>query len=427
MTFPPPISSSRALYHQVCALLVYQSVFDAPLGQAFLSLLRVLQHREGEQSQKATDCLSHYSHWFRLLAASGQSWQDFLLEQVLLDENPFTVQAQARPLEELPPTLIQAARHDLAILEGIYNCTLGQIIQWVSIASQSLVEVIAWDLPNRPATGFDPQRDWAEQLSWLGAHYQRRGVGIFAQFSALRWRGGGLEGVAEADPIRLADLTGYETQKATLMANTQALLQGRPALHVLLYGSRGSGKSSLVKALVNEYGAAGLRLIEAAPEELGALPEIFAQLRSRPQKFILFVDDLSFEDDDQQFKSLKRALEGTVVARPRNAVIYATSNRRHLVREFWDERPQPKNAEEISAWDSTQEKLSFADRFGLTLTFEPANQDVYLAIVRHLAQSAGLKISPDDLEFQAKQWATRQNGRSGRSARQFIDHLLAHE
>ncbi|MFN5516223.1 MAG: ATP-binding protein, partial [Cyanobacteriota bacterium] len=306
-----------------------------------------------------------------------------------------------------------------------YNCTLGQIIQWVSIASQSLVEVIAWELPNGSGTGFDPQEDWAEQLPWLSAHYQRQGVGIFAQFSALRWRGGGLEGVAEADPIQLTDLTGYETQKETLMANTQALLQGRPALHVLLYGSRGAGKSSLVKALANHYSAEGLRLIEVTPEELGALPEIFAQLRPRPQKFILFVDDLSFEDDDQQFKALKRALEGTVVARPRNVVIYATSNRRHLVREFWDERPQPKDAGEIHAWDSTQEKLSFADRFGLSLTFESANQDTYLAIVHHLSRRAGLDIALEDLDFQAKQWATRHNGRSGRSARQFVDYLLA--
>ena len=144
-----------------------------------------------------------------------------------------------------------------------------------------------------------------------------------------------------------------------------------------------------------------------------------------PQKFIIFVDDLSFEEDDEAFKALKVVLEGNVVARPRNVVVYATSNRRHLIREFFGDRPRPSDADEVHQWDTVQEKLSFSDRFGLTLTFEPADQPRYLTIVRHLAQQENLQIEPKDLEFQALQWATRHNGRSGRTARQFIDYLTA--
>ena len=196
---------------------------------------------------------------------------------------------------------------------------------------------------------------------------------------------------------------------------------------MLLYGSRGAGKSSLVKALVPEYGARGLRLLEVMKQQLGALPRMIDRLRDLPQKFIVFVDDLSFEEDDEAFKALKVVLEGNIVARPPNVVVYATSNRRHLVREYFEERPRAQDADEIHRWDTVQEKLSFSDRFGLTLTFEPPDQDTYLAIVHHRAHLAGLTLSPDDLSFRALQWATRHNGRSGRTAQQFIDWLTAEQ
>ena len=425
MNFPASITSSRTLYHQVCALLVYQSVFEHPLGEAFIALLKVLQHRDGEQSQKGTDCLSHYSRWFRLLAASQTSWQDFLLSRVLEDENPFSLLAQSQNLASLPPTLVRAAGHDLSILQSIYYCTLTQIIQWVGIASQSLAEVIAWEIPNKSLSVFDLQQDWAQQLPQLCQHYRERGVGQFARFQVLHWQGRRLEGVATPDSVKLEDLVGYDEPKQALLRNTEALLRGYPALHVLLYGCRGSGKSSLVKALAPHYGPRGLRLIEVDQNQLQELPQIFELLRHRPQKFVLFVDDLSFEDDDRRFKSLKRVLEGGVTARPTNVVIYATSNRRHLVREFWGDRPQYPQTEEIQSWDTVQEKLSFADRFGLTLTFTPADQTTYLKIVHHLAQRAGLNLPTEELEFQAKQWAVRHNGRSGRTARQCVDYLQA--
>ena len=201
------------------------------------------------------------------------------------------------------------------------------------------------------------------------------------------------------------------------------MLSGYSALNILLYGSRGSGKSSLVKSLLNEYSCQGLRLIEVNKSQLSNLPMIVDRLRKIAQKFIIFVDDLSFEEDNDAFKALKVVLEGNVTAKAKNVVVYATSNRRHLIREYFDDRPRPKDADEIHHWDTVQEKLSFSDRFGLTLTFQPANQDTYLQIVHHLASQIKLKIDKNELEFRAKQWATKHNGRSGRTARQFINFL----
>jgi predicted AAA+ superfamily ATPase len=241
----------------------------------------------------------------------------------------------------------------------------------------------------------------------------------------LRYCDGQFIGIKYADPVKLSELVGYESQRDALLKNTEFLLAGEVALHVLLYGSRGSGKSSLVKALLNEYSQRHLRLLEVAKSDLKDLPQIVEQLRSVPQKFIIFVDDLSFEEDDDAFKALKVVLEGNLTARSQNVVVYATSNRRHLIREFFGDRPAPKDNDEIHAWDTMQEKLSFSDRFGLTLTFEPADQKTYLNIVRHLATQAAINISSEDLEYQALQWATRHNGRSGRTARQFVDFLKA--
>lgn len=405
------ISSYR---QQAASLLLYQAVLADRVGQAFLQLLAVLE----EGSEEAI--LRAYGTWFQALAAGQQSWQQHLVERILRAENPFTAQ-----LANSPQALIEAAQHDLQILQNLYNCQPQQVAEWVQLGG-ARSHLPAWTLPTGELpVQFPYLTDWREGLAELTDYYRNQGTGLLAQFQALRWQQGELVGIPYADPIRLDQLAGYDGPKQQLVQNTRFLLAGYAALHVLLYGSRGSGKSSLVKALLNEYGSQGLRLIEVAPENMQDLPLIVERLRAAPQKFIIFVDDLSFESDDEAFKALKRVLEGSVTARPQNVVVYATSNRRHLVREFFDERPSPSQAEELQAWDTVQEKLSFSDRFGLTLTFEPADQPTYLTIVRHLAGQAGFDLDPSELDHRARQWATRHNGRSGRSARQFINFLQA--
>ena len=418
------IAQIRYLQRQAASLLLYQSVLKSPVGQAFLDLLQALHHSE----VSGLECQIAYGNWFNVQAAKNLSWKDFLISQILTDENPFSRQAQQTDSASLPPALVEAARHDLQVLQNLYECSSEQLSKWVRVAGQLDAIPPIWDSETaQPAEKplHDKLEKWSIAAEPLAEYYRKFGTGLFAEYRAFAWRSGQLSGISHPDRINLKELVCCDWQRDALVKNTEFLLAGYPALHVLLYGSRGSGKSSLVKSLLNEFGSRNLRLIEVSKIDLQDLPVIVDRLRAVPQKFIIFVDDLSFEEDDDAFKSLKVVLEGNVTARPQNVVVYATSNRRHLIREFFDDRPRPRDGDEVHAWDTVQEKLSFSDRFGLTLTFEPADQNTYLTIVRHLAEQADIKLAPEDLEHRAKEWETRRNGRSGRTARQFVDFLKA--
>ncbi len=438
------VSSIQYLEVQAASLLLYQGVFRNDLGKSFLKLIQLIYQSSagGAGERVALSCLKAYGCWFRRLAAEEVSWQDYLLDRILKDENPFTYQVQRKPLDQLPVSLVAAAQHDLQVLQSFYDCSGDRLSRWVEAASGISIPPLVWNssppekqavdqLPfgsvQRAIAALKYQKKWPDTLQELVTYYQTQGTGQFTEYRAFTWQSGKLKSIPHPDPVGLTQLVGYEFQCETLKKNTEFLLAGLPALNILLYGSRGTGKSSLIKALLNEYGSQGLRLIEIPKSQLQHLPLIVDELRDALQKFIIFVDDLSFEEDDDSFKALKVILEGTLTARPANVVVYATSNRRHLVREFFEERPRPSQANEVQAWDTVQEKLSFSDRFGLTLTFEPANQEKYLAIIRHLATEAGINLSPEDLEYQALQWATRHNGRSGRTARQFVDFLQSEQ
>ncbi|MEH2127033.1 MAG: DUF815 domain-containing protein [Nostoc sp.] len=416
------------LQRQAASLLLYQSVLQGEVGMAFLELLEAIRYTNTD----ARGCLQAYGSYFHALAARNQNWEDYLITQLLFCENPFTRLAGVREFEDLPSALVTAVQHDLQILQSLYECSSASLSEWVQDVAYMPISPVVWykeqelvGVDTKFATYLQELDNWGDAVEKLAAYYRQCGSGLFAEYRALRWQSGQFIGIRYSDQIKLSALVGYESQKDALLKNTEFLLSGEMALHVLLYGSRGSGKSSLVKSLLNEYSNRSLRLLEVAKSDLKDLPEIVEHLRGVSQKFIIFVDDLSFEEDDDAFKALKVVLEGNLTARPQNVVVYATSNRRHLIREFFVDRPTPKDNEEIHAWDTMQEKLSFSDRFGLTLTFEPANQKTYLKIVQHLVAQAEINITQEDLEFQALQWATRHNGRSGRTARQFVDFLKA--
>ena len=415
------------------SLLIYRDILAHSVSQAFLRLLAALC----EPSRDQATVLSLYGEWF-FAVVKEPSWSAWIEQQILTADNPLTQQLQHHDLEALPEALLAAAQHDLAVLQR-WTIAGPQLVQSAVTASTGAhlplpVELVTMGLGARESRtekwgnlglNFSEPVAWPEALSALAHHHRSQGVGLFAQYGALRWRGQALEGIEYPDPIHLKTLVGYPAQQSALRQNTEALLAGQPALNVLLYGSRGSGKSALIKALLPAYRDQGLRLIELSKAEMVHLPQVIESLRTSCLKFVIFVDDLSFEEDEESYKALKVVLEGSLTARPRNVVVYATSNRRHLVREFFGDRPRASEADEVHSWDTVQEKLSLSDRFGLTLTFEPANQDTYLEIVRSYAHQFGLEITDQELTYQALQWAVRHNVRSGRTARQFTDHLKA--
>ncbi|MGE3297103.1 MAG: ATP-binding protein [Porticoccaceae bacterium] len=239
---------------------------------------------------------------------------------------------------------------------------------------------------------------------------------------AAVWRphAAGLRAVRRLDPIRLDDLLGIDAQKGDLVRNTEDFLAGRPARNALLWGSRGTGKSSLVKALLNDYAAEGLRVIEIDKADLADLPDVVDGIHELPQRFIVFCDDLSFEADETLYKHLKSVLEGSIELPPENVLVYATSNRRHLVAEpTSDNQGVAIVAGELHYGDAIEEKLSLADRFGLWLSFYPNSQEQYLAIVDHLCGDDGGDRA--GLHLAARQFAMTRASRSGRTARQFAN------
>jgi predicted AAA+ superfamily ATPase len=250
---------------------------------------------------------------------------------------------------------------------------------------------------------------------------------------AFRWRTrngrGWLQTVRHPHPIRLADLNNIDEQKVRIVANTRQFVAGKPANNVLLTGSRGSGKSSLVKAVLNEFSGRKLRLIEVDKDDLVDLPDIVDLIEGRPERFIIFCDDLSFEAGETAYKALKSILDGSVAAPPDNVLIYATSNRRHLMPEYFAENLDTTRVDgEIHPGEATEEKISLSERFGLWISFYPFSQDDYLNIVRHWLQHFNVSAAKiANCERDALNWALSRGSRSGRVAWQFARDLAGHE
>lgn len=365
------------------------------------------------------------------------AWQRYLVSAILADENPFSRQAEHVSFQEISPNLIEAARHDLACLQQMFQ-TSSRSIRKVAIERMSRemencdsISLLSWEAMS---SGQDSPVDsmvlfnsdhWENDIEAVAAYYRAHGTGIFQRFHAFRWekRGdeGCLTGISRPDAVNLGELIGLQRQREALETNTRYFLAGLPASHVLLYGPRGTGKTTMVKSLLNAYSDRGLRIIELPKQHLSDLPAIFNLLCNRALRFIIFVDDLSFEDYEVDYKVLKTVLEGGIERRPDNVLIYATSNRRHIVKEMFSDRA----AEEMHGGDSVQEKLSLADRFGMTITFPYPSERSYLEIVRGLAARYHIDLSDDELVKRALQWEKSHSGPSGRTARQFVDHLVA--
>ncbi len=247
------------------------------------------------------------------------------------------------------------------------------------------------------------------------------GYGIYATHHMFLYKDEKIIPVKFPDPQRLSQMSGYESERQKVIDNTMALIQGRPCNNVLLYGDAGSGKSSTIKAIVNEFWQQGLRLIEIKKNQLYSLPDVIEQLADNPLKFIIFIDDLSFSTNDNDFGALKAILEGGVSGKTENIAIYATSNRRNLVKENFNDR----NGDDIHLQDTIQEVMSLSARFGLKVTFSKPNKDLYLSIVENLAMQYNICMDKNELALSAEAFALRNGGRSPRTAKQFIEYLAS--
>ena len=267
---------------------------------------------------------------------------------------------------------------------------------------------------------------WNTSETHFTAAYQKtlenlpkKGYGIYAKYHVFTVADGRLVPVRHPDPQRLCELSGYEAERGKIITNTLALIEGRPAVNALLYGDAGTGKSSTVKAIANEFAGRGLRLIEVKKNQLYQIPDLMDSLSSNPLKFILFIDDLSFSSNDNDFAALKAILEGSVNSHSPNLIVYATSNRRHLIKESFADR----EGDDLHLADTMQELLSLSARFGLTVTFSRPDKDLYIQIVQDLAALYDLDIDRDDLIRKAESFAIRSGGRSPRTAKQLIEQL----
>ena len=232
---------------------------------------------------------------------------------------------------------------------------------------------------------------------------------------------GNIVPVLHPDKTELSNLVDYERERNIIIDNTKALLQGKPAANILLTGDAGTGKSSTVKAVANALWEEGLRIIEIRKDQLRSITKVLDELSSNPLKFVLFIDDLSFLKDDDNFNALKAVLEGSVTAKSNNVVIYATSNRRHIIKEKFSDR----EGDDVHRNDTMQELVSLSERFGVHVTFSKPNKETFLHIVHHLAEENGIDIPKDEIELLAERFALERGGRSARLAKQFIDGLLS--
>ena len=363
----------------------------------------------------------------------GDLWHCLLARELATGENPFSLTYERRRAQR--DSLFGFAQVDMNSYRALFDLqsdlpafqairNFRHIGKAPTAAGAQIMEL---------AAKLAAARDTTDMLRVLCLHYEKAGLGDLGlgQIFRVEEKDGSpvLFPLENRRPVMLDDLVGYESQKKLLLDNTLAFLRGRHANNVLLYGDAGTGKSTSIQAIANEYAPQGLRLIELYKHQFHLIPAILNSIKNRNYRFILFLDDLSFEDNEVEYKHLKAVMEGGAEAAPENVLIYATSNRRHLVKETWKDRSDMEHDGDIHRSDTMEEKLSLAGRFGLQIYYPNPTFEEYQAIVRELAgRSKELAtLAAEELRSAAATWQVRHGSRSGRSAQQFINDLLCRE
>ena len=427
----------------VAKLLIFG---DLPEDSILMQLSKVYSDYHSGQYSKEDLISRCYKQIKRLLelgtacAFDKNLWHNYLTYILIMSENPFTLTCEKVGWKD--GSVNHFAKSDFKAFKELFNYDFTELEKDLDIDCFSCItNYKAIEKPqlmynknvSEKVRGLSEKLEKTETVEdffeAVTSFYRDIGVGAFGLNKAFRFRdlpGGNVEfmPINNMDTVVLDDLVGYELQKEKLIANTKAFVRGQRANNVLLFGDSGTGKSTSIKAIVNEFYSEGLRMIEIYKYQFRFLSQVIAQIKNRNYKFIIYMDDLSFEEDESDYKFLKALIEGGVETRPDNILIYATSNRRHLIKETWRDRSDVEQDGDIHRSDTMEEKLSLANRFGVTIGYyKPSRQEFYEIVVA-LSEKNGLKIDPDQLKLEADRWEMNHGGISGRTAQQFVDHLL---
>ena len=434
------------MYKQTAKLLLYS---DLGQDSILLQLAEIFRDWEGKVCDKPSLIQRIYTQVKRILDVATKYgfdtnlWQNYLTFVLLTNENSFSLTAERVGAGD--GSVNHFAKADFKVFQTLFHFDFGPIerdlgidcfttlTHYTALGNQeknyyrSVSEKVQ-ALSARIAAA----RDENEIFDLVTGFYKAYGVGMFGLNRAFRIqnRGSGVEflPINNTDKVLLKDLIGYELQKQQLVENTEAFLNGIPANNALLYGDAGTGKSSSIKALINEYYDSGLRMIEIYKHQFRDLSAVIAAVKNRNYRFIIYIDDLSFEENEVEYKFLKAVIEGGVETRPDNILIYATSNRRHLIKETWSDRSDMEHQNDVHRSDTMEEKLSLAARFGCSINYSAPNRQLYHDIVKGLAErQLNLNMSEDELLLLANRWEIRHGGISGRTAQQFINYLAGKE
>ncbi len=384
------------LYLRLCMTALFSKVVKNPIFQSFEKIVRCEQREEK---------IKAYAAFVGEIYQSRLSLSELVKKYVFEDENVY----------------IKSAAHDLSVSPSVISALETELSALSEFASLSPM-----DFSN--ALGLDAVLPFDSEKTDIFCEYKDRvknvsrfGYGIFSATPMFRLTDSGIiEPIRSADKTTVDKFVGYKEEREAVLRNTEAFVEGRPAANTLLCGDAGTGKSSTVKAIANLFFDRGIRLIELRKDQLKMLPEVMGKVSENPLKFIIFIDDLAFNKSDDNFSMLKAALEGSASAKADNAVIYATSNRRHIIKESFSDR----DGDDVHRNDSMQETLSLSERFGLVVLFTKPNKQLYLEIVHTLAERFKIDIPAAELDVKAEAFALKKGSRSARCAEQFIDSLL---
>ncbi len=421
-------------------LIVYRNFED---GELLYDMAWLMTHYDDEyynaedMSALFYDCIHRLIELAGNYGFHGNLWHCYLANLLVNNENSYSCGCEIRG--EIEGTINQAALHDIVIFKEFYDYDFKPMMEKLGVQEFGLIE--AYESSSREskvyntricaricelAEKFCKDHTPEEMKATLTQFYREYGVGKFGLHKSFRVvydeNGVQIVPILNIAHVKLDDLVGYEIPKKKLVDNTEAFVSGKKANNCLLFGDAGTGKSSSIKAITNEYYDRGLRIIEIYKHQFKALNDVISLIKNRNYKFIIYMDDLSFEEFEIEYKYLKAVIEGGLEKKPENILIYATSNRRHLIRENYGDKEEIR--QDMHTGDTVQEKLSLVYRFGVTIYFGAPNKKEFQNIVKTLAERHNVTLPEEELLLEANKWELSHGGLSGRSAQQFIDYLL---